>query len=363
MNLSAIPGDDAKTVDDARAVPASVLVCGMMRSGSTLLCDLLSLPGRSYVMSEPMIFSGWDTVRYEEIRAAATRLQVELPALPDEAARAGAPPLQFFREQVEPALAALDLWGMKEVMLDTWRPLVAYRDFDHLLVPVRDLRDVALSAIDLVRGAYLAFPGGRRMRDEAWLVTRLAHDAHEIGQLTERRHRLIRYEDLTTRQEVRERLADELGLGQLGTSNVSRETTTGGQRRREVESMGTPPHRWRLHGIAASRRARPVLWPTTPGACRRVIASASGMTSRSPSPYPGRRAWPAAHQDTPPPGRSCRMGIGSAHGGSIHGSPGAGRASWRAPTSRRARGSWTSAACCRPCGSCWRAAAPTWASI
>ena len=304
MPLSAVSGagakaaGDAKAVDDPRAAPASVLVCGMMRSGSTLLCDLLSLPSRSYVMSEPMIFSGWDTARYEEIRAAAARLQVELPALPDEAMRAGTLPPQFFREQVEPALAALDLWGMKEVMLDTWRPLVAYRDFDHLLVPVRDLRDVALSAIDLVRGAYLAFPGGRRMRDEAWLVTRLAHDAHEIGQLTERPHRLIRYEDLTTRQEVRERLAEDLGLTRLGATNASRETTTGGRRRREVEKHGRAPSplavaRHRREPAGPARALADYAWRLSPGYSERF-----GYDIPEPlaTPWPARMACgPSGH--------------------------------------------------------------------
>jgi hypothetical protein len=221
--------------------PTSVLICGMIRSGSTLLCDLLSLPGRAYVMSEPMLFNGWDAQRYEEIRAAASSLEIALPPLPDEARRATLTPARFFSEKVEPALAGLNLWGLKEVMLRDWRALIAHHDFDHLLVLVRDLRDIALSAVDLVRGAGLAFPGGRRIRDEAWLVTRLAHDTHEIAQLTLQPHRLIRYEDLTTKEAARKDLARNLGLPSLGETSASRTTTTRGRRRREVEKHGDAP--------------------------------------------------------------------------------------------------------------------------
>jgi hypothetical protein len=85
MSLSPTVGEAAQVRHGA---PTSVLICGMMRSGSTLLCDLLSRPDRSYVMSEPMFFGGWNAQRYEEIRAAGDRLRIALPPLLDDAARA-----------------------------------------------------------------------------------------------------------------------------------------------------------------------------------------------------------------------------------------------------------------------------------
>ncbi len=214
-----------------------VVVLGLMRSGTTLVSDLLTVPSRSLIFDEPMLFSVWNDQRARDIHAVAKasglRVGSEPPRRRDYEEMA-----VYFERGLAPELSKLDLWGVKEVHLNTWHRLLDRYRPKRLILCVRDLRDVALSALDLIRGSHLAFPGGQRTRDEAWVVSRLAFDVHQLLTLRSFPHLLLRYEDLTRDKELRDRLAAYVGLEALGGGALNRETSTGASRVKEIERHG-----------------------------------------------------------------------------------------------------------------------------
>lgn len=213
------------------------VVYGMMRSGTTLVCDLLTVPGTSLIFNEPMLMEDWPAAKVVEMHAVAKAFGLAVEDRPP-AKEAFGTLAAYFDRALGPELAKLNNWGVKEVHFHYWRELLDRYQPDKLVLCVRDIRDIALSALDLVHGSLLAFPGGKRMRDEAWLVARLRHDVREMLALRSRPHILVRYEDLTRQVESQNRLAEYVGLEALGTGTVSRETAAGASRRRELEKHG-----------------------------------------------------------------------------------------------------------------------------
>jgi hypothetical protein len=80
---------------------------------------------------------------------------------------------------------------------------------------------VALSAIDLICRQKLAFPGRRRLRDEAWILARLYHDVQELMAMRALPHHVVRYEDLVADPAAQRRLADFVGLRELGSERLN----------------------------------------------------------------------------------------------------------------------------------------------
>ncbi len=68
----------------------------------------------------------------------------------------------------------------------------------------RDLRDVAISSYDLIGRSLMAFPGGKLLRDEAWVLTLLAYDMHELQSLAKLPHMHLRYEDFVAEVSARD---------------------------------------------------------------------------------------------------------------------------------------------------------------
>ncbi|NKB49458.1 MAG: hypothetical protein GKS02_08850 [Alphaproteobacteria bacterium] len=213
------------------------VVYGVMRSGTTLVCDLLTVPERSLIFNEPMILEGWPDAKVKEMHAVAKAFGLGVEDQPPTRETYGSF-AGYFEQAMGAELAALDNWGVKEVHFNYWRALLDQYQPDRLVICVRDLRDIALSALDLVRGSLLAFPGGQRLRDEAWLVARLRHDVREILALRQRPHFLASYEDLTQRLETQDDLAAYVGLTALGSGTVNRKTAAGASRQRELDKHG-----------------------------------------------------------------------------------------------------------------------------
>ena len=214
-----------------------LLVFGMMRSGTTLLCDLLSVPGRSLVFNEPMMFDSWRDGRAQEVQAVAKAFGLSVPeTLPRK--RQFGTMANYFEKVLEPQLQSLEFWGFKEVFFHNWRHVLKRYQPEKLVLCVRDIRDITLSALDLIVNSGLAFTGQRRLRDEAWLVGRLCFDVHQILQLRSYHHFLVRYEDLVDRKESSAALAAYAGLPQLADHALNRSITTGGSRKREVTKHG-----------------------------------------------------------------------------------------------------------------------------
>jgi hypothetical protein len=196
-----------------------VAVMGPMRSGTTLVADLLTVRGRSLVISEPNLLGVWHPNATLAIHRLVTEFGIDVP--PPPTVKPPARIFNYFDRVILPELQGLDFWGVKYVDLYGWPQLFQRYRPRKLILCVRDLREVAVSAIELTERMKLGFPGGAHMRDVAWVLSRLAHTVHELLALRRLPHFVLRYEDLVEDPKVRERLADYVGLDELGTERLN----------------------------------------------------------------------------------------------------------------------------------------------
>lgn len=212
-----------------------VLVFGTMRSGTTMICDLLSKPGQSLVLNEPMLRTPWRKTddRGVKLTNVAKRFGFSKEVI-DGIGNPAQPTLQWFRDGLRPELETLDLWGIKEVFLDQAAFLIDEIEPDTVILCVRDLRDVYLSALDLVCSGLLAFTGGAALRDEAWAVERIRMDVAILNNLAKRDHFVVRYESFVRSQDEQEALRSHLGLKSFGGGGTTHRES-GGWRHTEAD--------------------------------------------------------------------------------------------------------------------------------
>jgi hypothetical protein len=197
-----------------------VAVYGLMRSGTTLVADLLTLRGTSLVISEPDLFVDWHPRTVGRIDELIRTFGLPVgEAVPRREAYGRYQ--DYFDGELVPKLAGLELWGIKQVDFREWQGHFERYRPRRLVLCVRDLRDVALSAIDLICRQKLAFPGRRRLRDEAWILARLCHDVQELMAMRALPHHVVRYEDLVADPAAQRRLADFVGLRELGSERLN----------------------------------------------------------------------------------------------------------------------------------------------
>lgn len=199
-----------------------ILVFGTMRSGTTMLCDLLTKPGQSLILNEPMLSVQWRGTDGREVKL--TNVVKRFDFTEQTAAGIGdpsLPPSRWFRERLRPQLERLQLWGIKEVLLEQAAPLIKEIQPDKLVLCVRDLRDVYLSSLDLIGRSLLAFSGGSALRDEAWATERLRADVETLTGLFQRDHLLVRYEAFVGRPEKQDKLRRQLGLPAFGGGGIT----------------------------------------------------------------------------------------------------------------------------------------------
>ncbi|HFD80722.1 MAG TPA: hypothetical protein ENK05_10085 [Gammaproteobacteria bacterium] len=199
-----------------------VAVYGLIRSGTTLVSDLLTVRDRSLVISEPDLFVPWDERVVRRIHATARNFGLPVPAEPPAQARYGTF-ARYFEQELMPVLGTLDCWGIKQVQFLFWRELFNILQPARLVLCVRDIREVVLSAFDLIGRMGLTFGAKPVLRDEAWVLTRLCHDIHELVAMMQVPHLLLRYEDLVTEPDLRDRLADYVSLNALGSERLNLE--------------------------------------------------------------------------------------------------------------------------------------------
>jgi len=200
----------------ARA-PMGVMVFGLARSGTTLVSDLLTIPGRSLVISEPEIFKQWSRTTSARVHRLARMAGLDLEEAPPQPEPYGASYQRYFDEALLPQLTKLSLWGIKNVDFSGWRELFNSYPPRRLILCVRDLRDTAISGIDRICRLGITFrgPGSGIMRDEAWVLAGLAYSVRELMEMRKLPHLLVRYEDLAADPAVRQRIADYVGLDRL----------------------------------------------------------------------------------------------------------------------------------------------------
>lgn len=212
--------EPSKLALPGRGTPMGVAVMGLMRSGTTLVCDLLTLKGRSLVVSEPDLMALWDPWLQTKLNRLYREFGLEVgeaPPAPGEYRTN----VEYFDQAIRPQLQGLELWGVKYVDLADWRRLFRLYPPRRVILCVRDLRAVAISALELVNRMGLVFAGARRMRDEAWVFARLAYCVQELMALRTLPHMVLRYEDLVAEPEARQRLAAYCGLDRLGEDRLN----------------------------------------------------------------------------------------------------------------------------------------------
>ncbi len=244
-------------------MPKSVFILGLLRSGTTVLSDLLCSRDRSVVFSEPMLMHGW-LPQIEVIPNTQKALGLSVAAPPERTA--GRSPTDWFDAEVLPTLGGLQFWGMKEVHFSTAEALVSRYRPDHLLLTVRDPRDVFFSALDLINKALLVFPGGRVLRDEAWVHMRLRSDIRVLARLHDAHHgSLLRYEDQRPGDDWSDQVARMLGQHFELTERVALAATDRGRKRDEAAKHGmglsfSSFFRWTQHADRRSQAIASWLW-------------------------------------------------------------------------------------------------------
>lgn len=197
-----------------KGAPMGVAVMGLMRTGTTLVCDLLTVKGTSLVISEPNLLGHWDPPLQGKLHRLYRECGLEVGEPPEP----GRYPLNidYFDETILPQLKPLKFWGVKYVDLAGWRRLFRIYRPQKLILCVRDLRAVTVSALELVNRMGLVFGDRRHLRDEAWVYARLAYSVHELMAMRQFPHLVLRYEDLVEDPATLQRLADYAGLEALG---------------------------------------------------------------------------------------------------------------------------------------------------
>ncbi len=215
-----------------------VAVFGLMRSGTTLVGDLLSTRGATMLLNEPDLFAPWHEPTVERLHRTLLDAGFDLPL--DAPRRQGGETYTTYLERdLLPQLQALDLWGVKQVNFYQWQNLFQSFPPDKLILCLRDLRDVVVSSADLICRGGVAFPGVRRLRDEAWIMSRLIYGAHELLAMAQLPHLAVRYEDLVTDTSTQQRLADFAGVEQLSDERLSLKNEASGKSAWELEKHGT----------------------------------------------------------------------------------------------------------------------------
>ncbi len=205
-----------------------VAIYGLIRSGTTMVADLLTARDQSLIISEPDLFVKWHDRTANRIDDLLRAFGLSVPERPDQQVHGSY--TAYFEEVIVPELGNLDLWGIKQVNFLGWRKTLDRYRPNKLVLCVRDIRDVVLSALDLIIWEKPVFPGRRYLRDEAWILARLCHDVFELMALQERPHFLARYEDLVSDAGVQDSLREFVGLDELGSERLNLELESGRNR-------------------------------------------------------------------------------------------------------------------------------------
>jgi hypothetical protein len=214
-----------------------IAVYGLPRSGTTLVSDLLTVPGHAIVMSEPDLYKSWNRSIARRLHTLVESVGVALPGGVPQPEDWGGSYAHYIRTELAPRLAALDLWGMKCVDFSDRARLFEEFPPAKLILCLRDLRDTLLSGIDRICRMPLIFRSSGYRRDEAWVFSALCYNAWELMAMREQPHLALRYEDVATDPAILERIAAYAGLERLDPARNNL-AAAGWHRKWEVEKHG-----------------------------------------------------------------------------------------------------------------------------
>ena len=189
-------------------------IYGMMRSGTTLLCDKLTVQDQGIILLEPNIHLPG---RPDQIRTQLEAFGISISEQEWLAGNQEQSFEEFFNASVLPELNKLDYWGVKMVNFANWQQFLKDYPAEELVLCVRDIRDVVLSALDLA-------PKLNNFVDEKWIEQRAIETATELVKMSKRPHRLIRYEQMCEDPSLINNLAREIGLNTLGEQRLGLES-------------------------------------------------------------------------------------------------------------------------------------------
>lgn len=217
---------------DETVTGMKLAIFGMMRSGTTLLCDLFTVPGEGLVLLEPNLHLG---VRPDQLYDQLLKFGINID--PEEwAAVSGTEFRAYFDQRILPELQKLTYWGVKMVNFARWQEFLEAYPPQELLLCVRDIRDVVLSALDLA-------PKLAESVDEHWIEQRAIETAQALVEMSAQARHVLRYEDFCHDPEQLIALAGQLGLPRVG------------DRRYGLEAVPHRLYEQRKHGSSVSTRS------------------------------------------------------------------------------------------------------------
>jgi hypothetical protein len=186
----------------------NVVVAGIPKSGTSMLCNAMTVPGRAVVLYEPIR----GRFRAERLRTQARSLGFD-----------GRNILGWARRH--------ERWGVKEVLADSIRRAVEWRP-DHVVLLVRDIRHVALSTYETNQ----RIPWDLDYRRERLIAT--AATVMELNQeCASDRLTVCQYEEFVSKPEYREAFRRRVDWPTLD-GDVARGLSTWLERPHEADRHG-----------------------------------------------------------------------------------------------------------------------------
>ena len=190
-------------------------LAAMGRSGSTMMCNWLTIPPDQLVFIEPSFL---DLPNTRLLRIQLTNFGMAVSDtewnMPDRSAA------ERFERLISPRLAGKS-WGLKEVLCSQHRPVIAQMAPGRVVISVRHILDVALSFFEKHR----AQDNLHRFSDD-WVADYCLRESAGLIELQQQLQSssipmtAIRYEDFTQSEQARRDLACFLGWNGGGNTDM-----------------------------------------------------------------------------------------------------------------------------------------------
>jgi hypothetical protein len=194
-------------------------IAAMGRSGSTALCNLLTSPPRRLALVEPWLHLG---AKSKTLLQQLQRFGFDVSEEDWKVSGKGTADEESTEDRLErlisPLLATLDRWAVKEVRPDFHDENIALLKPRKTLVLVRDIRDVVLSLLEKQAR------NPREGYDEAWVrdyIVKAARSAENLAPSAGAASRVVRYEDLVSKPELRRDLSQWLDWPMTGAATAN----------------------------------------------------------------------------------------------------------------------------------------------